>query len=225
MVTLTEGMHEGEFIGELAMGLGYHVEAITLKSGEDLNAGSVLGVAQTGTPTVTAGAAVSGSGGTVGNGVIGTWTGDAGAMEGTWKLVFTAESANVGNYEVIRPDGTLDGVGTVAVAYNGGINGTLADGANDWKEDDYIPVTVVYDGDDTALVYEEYDPANTNGSQVVAGILMKNTDATGGATATTALVRGPATVNKNDLSWFTGATAAQKAEGIEQLLKLSIKAV
>ena len=105
-----------------------------------------------------------------------------------------------------------------------GINGTLADGSNDWKEDDYIPVVVVYDGDDTALVFEEYDPANTNGSQVVAGILMKNTDATGGATATTALVRGPGVVNKNDLGWFSGATAAQKAEGIEQLLKLGIKA-
>jgi hypothetical protein len=224
MTTLNEPMREGEFIGELAMGLGYHVEAITLKSGENLSAGAVLGVAQTGTPTVTAGTPVSGTGGTVGNGTVGTWTGDAGIMEGEWTIEITTSGAT-GKFKVVRPDGTTEGTGTVGTAYNGGLNGTLADGSNDWTAGDIIPVTVTYDGDDTVLVYEEYDVANTNGSQTVAAILMKNTDASGGATATTALVRGPAVVNKNDLSWFSGATAAQKAEGIEQLQNLGIKAV
>ena len=42
MVTLTEGMHEGEFIGELAMGIGYHVDEVTLTSGQDLAAGAVV---------------------------------------------------------------------------------------------------------------------------------------------------------------------------------------
>lgn len=44
MATLTEGMHEGEFIGELAMGIGYHVDEKTLISGQDLAAGTVLGI-------------------------------------------------------------------------------------------------------------------------------------------------------------------------------------
>lgn len=222
-MTLTEGMHEGEFIGELAMGIGFHVDAITLLSGENLVAGAVLGKVESGTATATAGAAVSGSGGTVGNGAVGTWTADAGAMEGTWRLVFTAESTNVGNYEVIRPDGTLDGVGTVAVAYNGGINGTLADGSNDWKEDDYIPVVVAYSGTQTTPKYVEMDPAATDGSQISAGILMKATDASSGDVTTTALVRGPAVVNGNDLTWKSGATAAQKAKGKAQLQALGIK--
>jgi len=43
-------MHEGEFIGELAMGVGYHVDAVTLDTG-DLAAGTVLGTIETGTPT------------------------------------------------------------------------------------------------------------------------------------------------------------------------------
>jgi Bacteriophage lambda head decoration protein D len=43
MTTLTEGMHEGEFIGELAMGIGYHVDELTLISGQDLAAGVVVG--------------------------------------------------------------------------------------------------------------------------------------------------------------------------------------
>lgn len=43
MVTLTEGMHEGEFIGEMSMGLGYHIDELTLISGQDLAAGAVVG--------------------------------------------------------------------------------------------------------------------------------------------------------------------------------------
>ena len=48
MVTLTEGMHEGEFIGEHAMGIGYHVKEVTLLSGENLAAGTVVGQITTG---------------------------------------------------------------------------------------------------------------------------------------------------------------------------------
>lgn len=222
-MTLTEGMHEGEFIGELAMGLGFHVDAITLTSGQDLVAGAVLGKVETGTPTATVGTPVSGSGGTVGDGALGAWTADAAAMEGTWRIVFTDDGTNVGTYEVIKPDGTLDGVGTVAVAYNGGINGTIADGSNDWVIDDYIPIVVAYSGTQTAPKYVEHNPTATNGSQVACGILMKATDATGGDTITTALVRGPAVVNGNDLTWKSGATTAQKTKGKAQLQAIGIK--
>jgi hypothetical protein len=43
MPTLTEGKHEGEFIGQLAMGIGYHVDAITVLSGANLSACTVIG--------------------------------------------------------------------------------------------------------------------------------------------------------------------------------------
>lgn len=48
MATLTEGKHEGEFIGELAMGLGYHIDEVTLVSGQNRAAGDVLGRITTG---------------------------------------------------------------------------------------------------------------------------------------------------------------------------------
>jgi hypothetical protein len=44
MVTLTEGKHAGEFIGESAMGDGYHVDEVTLVSGQNLAAGAVVGI-------------------------------------------------------------------------------------------------------------------------------------------------------------------------------------
>lgn len=43
MAALTEGKHEGEFIGELSMGLGFHIDELTLISGQNLAAGVVVG--------------------------------------------------------------------------------------------------------------------------------------------------------------------------------------
>lgn len=43
MATLTEGRHNGEFIGELALGQGYHCDAVTILSGQNLVAGAVVG--------------------------------------------------------------------------------------------------------------------------------------------------------------------------------------
>lgn len=217
MATLTEGMHEGEFIGELALGIGYHVDAITLKSGEDLVAGAVLAATETAAPTVTPGTPVAGAGGTIGNGTVGSWTADAGAQEGTWLLICTATGAT-GKFRVMRPDGTLDGILTIGSAYNGGINGTIADGSNDWLVDDIIPMVVAHAAGDSVIKYVEYDPAGTGGAEIPAAILMKTTDASGGDVATTALVRGPGVVNGNDLSWITGITADEKAVAKAALL-------
>jgi len=109
--------------------------------------GTVLGQVNGSTVTVTPGAVVSGSGGTPGNGAIGTVTADAGAMPGTYQVRILNPATNAGAFEVYRPDGSVDGDGTVGVAYNGMINFTLADGATDFSEDDRIPVTVSYSAD------------------------------------------------------------------------------
>lgn len=217
MATLTEGMHEGEFIGELSMGIGFHVDVITLSSGNSLLAGAVLAATETGTPTVAVGTPVSGVGGTVGNGAVGTWTADAGAPGGTYYLDVTVTGAT-GKFKVLKPDGTLDGIGTIGTAYNGTINGTLADGANDWLVGDLIPITVAYDSNDSAKEHVEYDPAGTGGAQYPVAILMKKTDATSADVITKALTRGPAVVNKNDLSWKAGVTAAEKVVALAALL-------
>jgi hypothetical protein len=81
-----------------------------------------------------------------GNGSIGTPTVDAGAQPGDYKVVIIEPGANVGTFEVFKPDGSLDGTGVVAVAYNGSINFTLADGATDFLAGDYITVPVTQTG-------------------------------------------------------------------------------
>lgn len=223
MAAITEGMHEGEFIGELAMGIGFHVDEITLKSGENLVAGAVIAAIETAAPTVTPGTPVSGVGGTVGDGTVGAWTADAGAPTGTWLLVCTATGAT-GKFRVMRPDGTLDGILTIGTAYNGGINGTIADGSNDWLVDDIIPMVVAHAAGASTIKWVEYDQDGTDGSQIPGGFLVKNTDATSADVVTTALVRGPAIVNGNDITWITGISADEKADAIAAILAdLNIK--
>lgn len=124
MTTLTEGMHEGEFIGELAMGIGYHVDVVTVLSGQNLVAGAVVG-------KVTAS----------------------------------------GKYVAFDNAGTDDG------------------------------------------------------RRTVAGILVAAVNASAADAAGKVLVRGPAIVNKNDLTWAAGIDASEKASAITAMLALGIKAV
>lgn len=125
MATLTEGKHEGEFIGELALGPGYHIDTVTVLSGQNLVAGAVVG-AQT--------------------------SGD--------KIV-------------------------------------------------------------------AYDNAGTDdGRRTAAGILVAAVNATAGDRPGKALRRGPAMVNKNDLTWAAGVDASEQAAALAQLLTTTgIKAV
>lgn len=121
-MALTEGMHEGEFIGELAMGIGYHVDEVTLISGQDCVAGEVLG-------TITA----SGK-------------------------------------------------------------------------------------------YTAFDQDAGTGEETASGILLGAVDASGGdVTNARVLLRGPAVVNGNDLTWPSDIDPAEQAAAIADLLTLGIK--
>lgn len=192
-------------------------EAITLKSGAGVCTAGLVLAPLYGTATVTPAAAVSGSGGTVGNGSIGTVTADAGAQEGDYRVVITNPATNLGNFEVIRPDGEVDGVGTVGTAYNGMINFTLADGSNDWVEDDYIVVNVAYDP--TAVKYGPYDPTATDGHQNAAAILWSGyRDATSADKKAVAYVRGPCKVQAAELVWGANVTTAQQKTDAETAL-------
>lgn len=125
MATLTEGKHDGEFIGELALGPGYHIDNVTVLSGQNLVAGAVVGI-------------VTASG----------------------KVV-------------------------------------------------------------------AYDNAGTDdGRRTAAGILFAPVNASGGDAAGRVLRRGPAMVNKNDLTWAAGVDATEQAAALAQLLtSTGIKAV
>lgn len=168
--------------------------------------------------TVTAGAVVG-----TGDGAIGVVTADAGAAEGVWQVIVIEPAADAGVFEVRRPDGSLDGIGNVGAAYNGGLNFTLADGAVNFAAGAYIPVTVAYPPD-KAMKAVRWDPTATNGAQVIAGVNLWEATAPADADGECALaVRGPLIGRREALAWHAGVTEAQKSAAYARLSELGIE--
>lgn len=212
MTILNEGMHAGEFIvseGNKSISR----EAITVLADEVLVAGQVLGKVAVGTASSAAKA-----GGNTGDGAMGAVTVGAGAQVGVYALRVTEAAANAGSFEVTDPEGDVVGIGTVGVAFSGGgLSFTLADGATDFAVGDGFDITVA----EGSGKYVELDPAGTDGSQIAAGILFDNVDATGADTAGVAIVR-LAEVNAAELTWPDGITDPQKATATAQLAAASV---
>lgn len=215
MTTLTEGVHPAESLISEANGDRSRA-AITVADGSVVTACMVLGAVETGVPTATAGTPVSTTNGTVGNGTLSAIVAAAGAMAGIWHIEITGTDTNAGEFLVRRPDGTVDGTGTVAVEYDEGVTFTLADGANDWLAGDVIPFTVEYQDGESALKYEPYDQDGTDGSEVAAGIAYGDYDGTDADVPGVAWVRD-CVHNADIVVWPTDITADEKAVAIQQM--------
>lgn len=180
---------------------------------DTLYAGTILGRVTDGAATVT----VTPAAGNAGNGAMAaTPTADAGAQEGNYVITFIEPGANAGEFTVERPDGTMDGNGTVAVAYNGSINFTLNDGAADFAAGDQITVEVEYA--EGSGRYKQLDPDATDGTQIASAVLAPTEKPTDPAThvRTSAHVRD-CEVNGNKVFWPDGITDDQKATAEAQL--------
>jgi hypothetical protein len=203
----------GCYLGETAALNIVNEEIVVLSGSGALVPGTVLGqVTEGGTQTVAA--AVAG-GGNTGNGTVGSLTGDAGAPTGTYTIEIVEPASNGGTFRVEKPDGTLDGTGTIGAAYNGSINFTVADGAADFVVGDRFSVAVSYA---SSAKYAPHDPAGTDGRETGVAILFHAVDATSGDVKTVATVRGPATINGNMLTYKSGISAGDKA-AVNQALR------
>jgi hypothetical protein len=214
MAALTEGKYSGEFILSEAKG-GRSRDNVVVLSGQNLKAGRVLGrrlVARD----------VRRRGGTRDeHRQRRLRRRDDGHQQrcasGVYRIVITEPGANVGSFEVFGPDGLVVGDGVVGTLFDNEIQFTLADGATDFVSTDAFTVAV------TAGTYKylEYNPANVDGSQRVAGILYGNVDASAADKNGVALQRD-AEVRSADLTWFSGATQAQKDVAADALAALGI---
>lgn len=180
-------------------------EKVVVLSGQNLKAGHVLGGV-----LVSASAAATARAGNTGNGAMGAITPSNAAMLGNYSLTIIEPAANAGTFEVANPHGEVVGTGTVGVAYSaGGLAFTLADGATDFVAGDGFNIAVT---GGTQKV-KEYNPANTDGSQRVYGILWDAVDATAADVVGAAVVRA-CEINQEELTWFSGASAGQKAAAL-----------
>ncbi|PHR90443.1 MAG: hypothetical protein COA80_16185 [Leeuwenhoekiella sp.] len=182
---------------------GYTTRKVTILSGQVLIAGAVLGALVSGL-AATAGNPISGTGATPGNGSLGALTVDNGAPVGDWMVRFNDAT----HFDVLRPDGTIEGVGVLGTAYNGGINFNGTAGGTAFVEDDRIIVTV--DNDDAVTKHKLSLKAATDGSQAPDTVLAYDCDATGGDVE--AIAYETATVVAGALMLGTGHTIASIRE-------------
>ena len=215
MAVLIEGQHKNGFIlGEDAGGM-ISRDAKVLAVGQNLKAGTVLGIIALGA----ASAAIKGSGNT-GNGV---FTIDAtnpvrpGAKAGVYQVRCITAAANGGAFRIEDPDGFVLGDVAVAATFDDDIKFSIADGAADFVVGDGFDVTVsAGSGKVTQL-----NPAAFDGSQAAACILCESTDATA-ADQACAVVARLTRVFAAELIWPAGITPPQKAAATAQLTALNI---
>jgi hypothetical protein len=137
MASLTEGQHAGEFVlTELPGHLSR--ENVVVLSGQNLEAGAVIGRVDKGI-----GRAVSAAGSNAGNGTLSGLYVSPEVEVGTYTLTCIEEVTNGGVFKVVAPSGKRLRDLTVGVAYTSRhINLTIADGGNDFEEDDTFTIVV-----------------------------------------------------------------------------------
>lgn len=208
MAVLIEGKHDAEFIVSEANNTRSR-EAARLASGNELEAGAVLG-------QVTTASDVTAGGTNVGDGTSGACTLGTQAQNGTYTLTCTAESANAGTFSVVAPNGEILADLTVAVAYvSSHINLTIADGTEDFDIGDTFTVDAIF-GE-----YGEFNPAASDGTQTAKAILRSNVDASSAEQECVVYTRD-CEVRASDLGWITGITEVQKATAITALTTVGI---
>ena len=205
MPEIIEHQHTAEFIVSEANG-SLSRESVTILSGQNLQPGHILGKVSVGEAV---GAAVSGN---TGNGTITAVSAGDTAQAGVYQIVCIEPATNIGTFAVENPKGVIIGHAVVGAVFEGEVNFTLTDGATDFVAGDRFTVTV----DEGSGKYKEYNPANTDGSQVAAAILIDYADATVADCPGVILARH-AEVNKAELVWFTGANDVQKEAALTEL--------
>lgn len=210
MSSLTEKLHASGFILSEGEGSISRDNGILL-SGQNLGAGAVLG------RTTTAGTATgAASAGNTGTSTIGSVSVGGGAKEGVYTIELITAGATAA-FEVVGPDGLPVGHGAIGSAFAGAVNFTITNvGGTSIAGDQY---TVTVSG--LTKKYKVLTPAATDGTQIAAGILVADCDATAADTACAVLTR-LAEVNVNELVYPGGITAPQLAIANAQLLALGI---
>lgn len=208
---ITEGRRTAEFLVSEGPGDRSREQGTAL-SGQTFKAGHVLGKVALGAATPAADA-----GNTVGSGTIGSVTVGAGAKVGKYAVTCIEPAANAGKFMVQDPDGSDVGVATVGVAFTGGgLTFTISD-ATDFVSGDRFTITVAAGSGK----FKEWNPSNTDGSEVAVAISYGNVDASAADKRFVYIARS-AEVNSKVLEYFTGADANNKATAKTQLAAVGI---
>jgi hypothetical protein len=136
-MSLSETQHAGNFIIQEMLG-SIGRTALTVLSGQNLNAGAVVGRVKLGIGRISIPTVVG-----TGNGTVSLVFPGPDVLVGNYVVTCTAAAANAGTFSVTNPAGKLLPAATVAVAYTSReINFTIADGATDYIVGDVFTFVV-----------------------------------------------------------------------------------
>lgn len=152
----------GVAFSALGVGLTMTTGGTAMVAGDGFN---ITVAATVGRPTATAAALGTNTGNSTASAV--TVTGYA-PQAGVHVLTILEPGANVGEFEVVGPDGVSLGNGVVATAFSGGgLSFTLADGSTDFAAGDQFAITVAAGSGK----YRAQNDAAVDGSQVAVAVL------------------------------------------------------
>lgn len=215
MTTLTEGMYPGEFIVSEAEGTRSR-EVLAVGRSQTIVAGQVLALLPSDTGAVTVGApAFTGTGDgtcTLASPAYGT-----GVQEGTYRVRLIEAASNGGNFEVIRPDGTLDGIAVPGTAYTGQVKFTLADGSTDFSNAAQFTIAVAIANATNAGKWVAFDQDLTDGSEVAAAVAFADVTTGAGADGVVVALVRDCEVNGAELTWPADIEAGERTAAIAQL--------
>lgn len=206
MTTLTEHLHAGNFIVSEANGC-LSREAVTIDTGS-LLAGTVLGKITVGDATAALTA------GDTGDGTFSAVVLSVGAMAG----VYTLSATSATKFRLEDPEGTLVGTVTVGAEFSkGGLTFTITAGATPFVVGDTATITVA----EGSEKYVQFNQDAADGSQIAAGILFDDADASSADVTAVAIVR-MAEVAADALVWPSDITDNEKSAAVAQLAELNI---
>ena len=220
MTILTEGQRAGEFLVSEAPGARSR-ETITIGRSQTLVAGQVVALIPADTGAVTVGApAFTGTGD--GTCTRATPAYGAGVQEGTYIVRLLEGVAQGGNFQVIRPDGTIDGIAVIGTAYEGQIQFTLADGSTDFSNAAQFTIAVAIANATNSGTYVAFNHDGTEGSQIPGGILWDAVTTGASADGSAVAIVRDAEVNGGDLVWPADIEAGEITTATTHLAALGI---
>ncbi len=170
-------------------------------------------MATPGTPTITSAA----NAGNTGNGTVGSTSVSGYAASFG---VYTVEFDDATHFVVTAPNGQEIGHGVTGTAFKGGgLTFTITAGGTAFSPGDAFALTV---GVGTGF-FAPWDPANADGTEIVAGVLCATKDTTLANKACAVLARD-SEVNQSELIFPTNASAAVIAQAVAGLKAIGILA-
>jgi hypothetical protein len=213
---ITEAVHPFAPLIEAHNNLSF--DEIIVAQNQTIVVGQVLGsagVAADESSTVTPNA------GNTGNGALTVAAINSQAIDGIYNIVMLTAGA-AAEFDVTDPNGQVVGAGKVGTAFVGPINFTIAAGGTAFAIGDEIALAVERPFGEGGEQWEAWNPVAADGSQVARAIAMYPATTGAGQSAKIAALRRDGVARLADLTFATGATAAQIAEATNQLAKSNI---